>query len=359
LLVAASGIVPVGASGGHWAITRWFVQFAARRSIATHTLMAEPIALDEPWLVLKGAGHYENGCRPCHGSPDLPTPVIAAAMLPPPPYLPPRVRELDPDELFYIVKHGLKFTGMPAWPAQERDDEVRAVVAFLLAMRSLDAAEYQSLVHGDAPHESTAAPLDDLMEPAQVPDVVAFSCARCHGADGRGRGSAAFPALAGQSREYLERSLVAYADAERHSGIMQPIAVGLDARDLREAAQYYAELDPGAPLERDGPRERIERGARIAERGIPERGVPACRDCHGPTAWPRNPAYPRLDGQYADYLVLQLELFQADQRGGSSYAHLMRHVAPRLSREQMRDVALYYSSLSADASPSATERATR
>ena len=54
---------------------------------------------------------------------------------------------------------------------------------------------------------------------------------------------------------------------------------------------------------------------------------------------------PRLAGQYADYILLQLELFAAGHRGGGPRAHLMDSVAPRMSREQMRDVAAYYASL--------------
>ncbi len=56
-LIAASGIVPIKASSGHWAITDWFLHFAMRRSIATQSLGIESPALDGPGLVLKGAGH--------------------------------------------------------------------------------------------------------------------------------------------------------------------------------------------------------------------------------------------------------------------------------------------------------------
>jgi cytochrome c553 len=61
--------------------------------------------------------------------------------------------------------------------------------------------------------------------------------------------------------------------------------------------------------------------------------------------------YPVLAGQYANYLVLQLDLFKQGHRGGSAYARLMRPIAGRLTREQMRDVALYYATL-----PAALER---
>ena len=70
--------------------------------------------------------------------------------------------------------------------------------------------------------------------------------------------------------------------------------------------------------------------------------------CHGPGAVARNPRYPRLAGQYADQLALQLELFQQGVRGGTAYAHLMAPVARGLTRSQMRDVAAYYASLPAD-----------
>jgi cytochrome c553 len=84
----------------------------------------------------------------------------------------------------------------------------------------------------------------------------------------------------------------------------------------------------------------------IATQGIPQQDVPACGQCHGPSPTRRNPAYPVLAGQYADYLLLQLELFQQQRRGGSPYTHLMRPVAAGLTRSQMREVALYYESLS-------------
>jgi mono/diheme cytochrome c family protein len=162
LAVAVSGIVSIEASSGHWAVTKWVLQFGKRRSVDTHTLGDEQPDLTAPWLVLKGAGHYESGCRPCHGSPDLPTPRIAAGMTPLPPYLPPRIGSWEPRELFYIVKHGIKFTGMPAWPASNRDDEVWTLVAFLRAMAALDADAYRALVHGeDKPARPAAMPPPD------------------------------------------------------------------------------------------------------------------------------------------------------------------------------------------------------
>jgi cytochrome c553 len=344
LLVAASGLIPIRASSGHWALTEHLLQFAKRRSVSTHSTGTGPVSLAEPWLVLKGAGHYETGCKPCHGAPGSPTPVVAKALLPVPPDLAHVAAEWSPQELFYIVKHGLKFTGMPAWPALARDDEVRSLVAFLLELPKLDANGYRRLVHGEpSPPTASRAPAQELAQ--APPPAVTASCARCHGARGEGRGNAAFPKLAGQSREYLFNALEAYAKARRHSGIMQPIAAALSPEEWNSLATYYAKLSNPSLASRSALTLQSERGREIAERGIRGQGVPSCVDCHGPGPEPRNPAYPRLAGQYADYLVLQLELLKAQQRGGSPYVHIMHNVASRLRPEQIQAVARFYASL--------------
>src|SRR5688572_673399 len=109
-LVAASGIIPIKASSGHWAITRWLLEFAKQRSVATHSLTVEPPLREAPWFVLKGAGHYEIGCRPCHGSPEHKHPRIAQHMTPSPPYLLRAAQQWEREELFYIVKQDRKST---------------------------------------------------------------------------------------------------------------------------------------------------------------------------------------------------------------------------------------------------------
>ena len=265
------------------------------------------------------------------------------AMTPPPPELTPRLSRWRPQDLFSIVKHGIKFTGMPAWPAQQRDDEVWAMVAFLRRMPELNAAAYRDLVYATL----TRADLEGQDLPhgdQQAPRVVRDTCARCHGEDGNGRGSGAFPRLAGQRATYLHASLRAFANRQRFSGIMGTIAATLDDRMMREAAAYYERLPAKSAGEPNEPDART-RGESIAAQGIPDRDIPSCADCHGPAASPRNPAYPLLAGQHARYLALQLELFQQRRRGGSAFANLMHVFVGRLRAEEIRDVTIYYSSL--------------
>jgi cytochrome c553 len=337
LAVAASGVIAMRASTGHFPITERFLHFSMRRSIVTNATPIETPPLDDLKSVVRGAGHYDVGCRPCHGGAEGDTPRVPRHMEPPPRALRVHAADWRDRELYYIVRHGMKFTGMPAWPAQQRDDEVWDMVAFVRRLPGLSREEYARLTRGD-PDE----PLDLGTADVEPPRIVIESCARCHGTDGDGRGGA-FPRLAGQRAEYLEDALRAYAGGGRYSGIMGTVAASLtsDARD--EAVRHYASLAPATPaVPRDSAR--VTQGQMIATRGIGDR-IPACVECHGPAATPKNPAYPRLAGQYPDYLARQLRLFQQRRRGGSEYVHLMHAFVDRLTREQIEDVALYFGSL--------------
>ncbi|HEY0947505.1 MAG TPA: c-type cytochrome [Opitutaceae bacterium] len=347
LIVAASGVVPIKASKGHWPITEWFLRFSMKRSIATHSLaVTVPDNLADPALVLKGASHYDLGCRACHGEPGMPRPRIASGMLPPPPDLVKRIQKSNPKKLFHVVKHGLKFTGMPAWPSPQRDDEVWAMVAFLLQYPELDAARYRALVQREP---EAVVPLETAAPGERVPAAVAQSCVRCHGTDGLGRGSSAFPRIAGQRAGYLRHALEAYAAGRRHSGIMEPVAAAIPRESLDEVVRYYAGVRPRAPAgKREAPADdeaALARGRQIAQEGISRQRVPACVECHGPGARKGRAEYPSLAGQSAEYLQLQLSLFKDNRRGGSAFAHLMKPVASRLTPGQMRDVTLYFASL--------------
>jgi cytochrome c553 len=343
-VVMLTGVVPIKASSGHWRITATLLDFAKVRSVATHSYGVEAPPLDDPELVLRGVGHYEGGCYPCHGRPGAPVPPVMAAMTPMPPELSDRLRRWKPEQLFSIVKHGIKFTGMPAWPVPQRDDEVWAMVAFLRKMPTLDAAAYLSLVYGEPSGAPDGASRIPTVREQQAPRAVRDACWRCHGFDGTGRGSGAFPSLAGQRSAYLYGALRAFANRERFSGIMSAVAATLSDQTMRDVAAYYEALPPRAG-DRAADPSRSRRGEEISALGIPDRDVPSCADCHGPGEAPRNAAYPRLAGQHARYLALQLELFTQGRRGGSAYANLMHVFVGRLSPEDIAEVTLYYGSL--------------
>lgn len=374
-LVSASGLVRVGASVGHLPPTRWFFEFSMRRSISTHAMGDTVPALDGAERVIRGAAHYRTGCAPCHGAPGESEWRVVGSLTPQAPPLPGEIRKWSPAELHYLVKHGVKMTGMPAWPALERDDEVWDVVAFMLALPDMGAAMYDELSGA-----TLGAALDPAAPGPTAPGRASVAglpaCARCHGFDGTGR-DGAFPALAGQTVEYLEASLLAYASGARPSGVMETVAAPLDGRMIRALAEYYAglagaetvpgrlDLPPASPsspadavLDPD-PDPDLALGAAIALGGAPERRVAACAECHGPVDDPRvtgepgvgapDVNFPRLAGLSAEYIQGQLSLFRAGTRGGTRFAPIMEMVAGSLSEQESVAVARWYGSLRARA----------
>lgn len=347
-IVVVSGVVPIKASSGHWPITKWFLQFSKNRSVATHSQAIETPPLDDSARILRGAGHYENACATCHGSPLRDRSPVALASTPTPPSLPPLIQKREPRELFYVVKHGILFTGMPAWPTQSRDDEVWDMVAFLIQLPEFDRQEYTDLVFPKSesnPESGNVTKRSGALE----------SCQRCHGATGTGRGHGAFPRLAGQNQRYLQSALDAYASGDRNSGVMQTVAAVLTSDERQSLARHFANLDTDTPKRSDSAegasKEKeasIARGREIAEKGIPAEKVPSCIDCHGPGESKVSDRYPRLAGQPASYIEQQLKLFHDKQRGGGPVANLMDPVADSLPVESFQDIARYYESLTAE-----------
>jgi cytochrome c553 len=346
-LIAATGIVPIKASSGHWPVTEWFLNFSMRRSVKTHSAGIRIPTTNFHASPIKSAGYFDLACAPCHGSPDAPAPRLPARMTPHPPSLAVEVPHWAPEELFYIVKHGVKFTGMPGWPSQQRDDEVWSMVEFLRGYPSLTADQYLRLTNpGDPPRESAEFPFGSAANSHRL----LATCARCHGWDGHGRGESTIPNLAGQKAAYMENALRAYARGERQSGIMQAVAAELTPESRGVLAEHYSRLPSPPPPEPTASADpafadSAARGEAIALQGIPSQKTAACSECHGPRAREAREEYPALAGLSADYIALQLDLFADGRRGGSPYARLMQRIAPTLTPEQRRDVGRYYSTL--------------
>ncbi len=259
-------------------------------------------------------------------------------MLPPPPDLAERVGQWRDQELFWVVKHGLKYAGMPAWVAQDRDDEVWAVVAFIRLLPRMTPESYQALALGEARLDR---PGDKEIASGEMSPDGGRACARCHGLE-RGPPSTLTPWLHGQSAPALLAALRAFASGERHSGVMQTAVAGLPDGTLRKLADYYASLPRPQPAKvAPAAAHAIERGGRLAREGDAESDVPACLECHAAGALP---VYPRLAGQSARYLAGQLRAWQSGPKGTTAANAIMAPIARRLTSRQIEDVAAYFAS---------------
>jgi mono/diheme cytochrome c family protein len=158
--VIYAGWYNVAATAPHWRITSWLFEVARIRSIKAQAAgIAAPPGLDDPAKVIIGVEHYAAHCAVCHGAPGVPKGDIARGLYPPPPDLARTVPVYNPAELFWVVKHGIKMTGMPAW-SDHSDDELWATVAFLEKLPGMSEQDYAKLVmasmaHGGHHHAGT------------------------------------------------------------------------------------------------------------------------------------------------------------------------------------------------------------
>lgn len=320
MLIAWLGIVDIRASSGHWRITDWFLHWAMRSSVRTSAIGTDVPPLDNPAYLPLAAGHYEIACADCHGSPERRRSPTVLGMLPPPPDFLDVVGEWSDAELFQIVKHGIRYTGMPAWPAMERDDEVWAMVAFLRRYPTFDAAEYRRLRGGAEPGEGGRA------------EAAPAACEACHASE-RLTGVSLIPRLDGQSEAYLLESLRAFASGTRPSGVMQSAVSHLGDADMAELARIYAGR-PAAEMAA------LPEPPALVVSGDLSRRIPACSTCHDRAGL--NPAYPKLRGLSRDYIRNQLKLFAGGMRGGTAYRELMTRAAQNLTEEDIEILADHY-----------------
>lgn len=317
LFVMISGVFPIKASSGHWEVTKMILQYSMSRSVSfySHFVPEEKMTLSEAAHLERAKGHYEIGCRVCHGIPGVDGKFIGAHTTAEAPYLPPSVSKWTAKELFTIVKDGVKFTGMPHWPDLHRDDEVWSMVKFLQKLPSMKHEEF-----------ATTMKLQ--------------SCHQCHHAKAQ-----FVPHLDGQSEAYLRRSLMEYKSKERFSGTMHLVASVLSEKQINDYAAHFTSKKISSPEKMINDPDLFRRGEMIAEKGIPQKRIAACTGCHGPH-WSKkgkNPEYPRLIGLQAQYINLELQLFQDKKRGKGEFVRVMeKALGEHLSAEEREAVSYYY-----------------
>lgn len=171
------------------------------------------------------------------------------------------------------------------------------------------------------------------------------ACITCHGIDGAGDGSGAIPRLAGQPAWYLAKQLRSYEEGTRESEVMEQVAETLSRQDQIDVALYYSAVEARFPPERQlADPGMLQHGAVLSSRGISEREIPACENCHATDAAGIPPAVPYLQGQYASYIAAQLYAWQ-DRRRVNDEGAVMRAVADKMTDRDIEAVAVYLESL--------------
>ena len=163
-IFAFSGLYQVGADVPHWHVTRQAIGMVREHAVERRIADIKPPPLDDPALVKEGAEHYAEMCTGCHLAPGITDSEMRDGLYPKPPNL--TRFAPDPAESFWIIKHGLKMTAMPAWGKTHDDQKIWAMVAFLQQQPTMSVAQYRALTanahdeddddhaHADAGHDA-------------------------------------------------------------------------------------------------------------------------------------------------------------------------------------------------------------
>ena len=147
-----SGAFDVAADVPHSELTARLIEAVRDRSIAVRIKDIEVPALDDPHLIAEGAEHYAAMCADCHLAPGVDKTDIRDGLYPAPPNLTKRI-EASAAEMFWVVKHGIKMSAMPAWGKTHDDHSIWGIVAFLQKLPELSPEQYQALTKpGDVSH---------------------------------------------------------------------------------------------------------------------------------------------------------------------------------------------------------------
>ena len=162
------GVFNVAADDPHTKPVYWLLETLRERSIAIRARDIAVPPLDDPTLISAGGADYNEMCTGCHLQPGVEQSELAAAMYPRPPSLA-RVKRERPAETFWIIKHGIKMSGMPAWGATHDDPRMWAIVAFLQQLPRLTPAQYQILTTRNADDMNGHAHSDGNMREMVMP----------------------------------------------------------------------------------------------------------------------------------------------------------------------------------------------
>lgn len=155
-IVLRSGIYDTTATSQHLQPVHTLLELGMRYSVRNHSSEVALPPLGAPQQVARGAIVYAAHCAQCHGGPGSAQAKIGQSMQPLPGPLVDASARWQPRELYWITKHGIKMSGMPAWQFHLSDADIWAVVAFMGVLPTLSARDYAQAT-GEANVQETPA----------------------------------------------------------------------------------------------------------------------------------------------------------------------------------------------------------
>lgn len=252
LVTLYAGFYDISATDQHLAPTYWALDTGMRRSVKRR---AAGVAVPPPGdarTVSRGEAHFREHCVHCHGAPGVSPAPFALGMTPVPANLAYTAREWSSAELFWVIKYGIKMTGMPAWEFRLADEEIWAIVAFLQELPRIPPRRYLAM---PAPEHRPASALPGETPPDAERGRTAinqYACVTCHRIPGIvGPNAPVGPALEGIARRSMLAGVLPNSPVNMARWIREPQKVnpgsgmpdlGVTERDARDIAAYLATL---------------------------------------------------------------------------------------------------------------------
>ncbi len=164
ILILATGAINIGAHVKPGLIERTLAPWGRDRSVAKRAPTEKNPFAGDSGTIAKGLDHYRENCVMCHGAPGVAAAELSKGINPSAPPLGQEKSDRSDGELFWVVKHGIRMTAMPAFGPTHTDEEIWKIVAFIRHLPALTAPERDSLraATGDEAHhhgvESSAPP---------------------------------------------------------------------------------------------------------------------------------------------------------------------------------------------------------
>lgn len=143
-----SGSFDVAATSKDPGWLAWILKTTRENSIerrAEEVELPADSVLTDPNTIKAGFEHYDEMCVGCHLAPGLNSSEIREGLNPQPPQLAKRGKDLSPKEAFWVIKHGIEMTGMPAWGPTHSDEKLWQLVAFVKKLPEISAADYKAM----------------------------------------------------------------------------------------------------------------------------------------------------------------------------------------------------------------------
>lgn len=141
LFVVYTGSYNVAASEGHTPVVRWAFTRTMENAVKDEAAEIQAPQITNA-MIEEGAAEYKAMCQHCHAGPGVEHAEWSEGILPQPPHLVEAAAEWEPNEVFWLVKHGLKMTAMPAFGSTHDDDTLWSIAAFVKELPGMTAQEY-------------------------------------------------------------------------------------------------------------------------------------------------------------------------------------------------------------------------